>query len=180
MEEWKRYNIDDYGPAKVNPDPNPRYEGAYHLIGSSLSPSMWQMCTFCNPCPEECGASRGFVLIQDGGHLSYMDFWVNFGTCDQEGGHKCLQVLVKTVLLLFNSVHLPPCEFSRTNLSGTSPVAPGSQAFSAICCKILHHMVGHLSLCARCWESVPTTPLTLCCDLVPESYASGGIGPQQI
>ena len=60
---------------------------------------MWQICTFCCSCPEECGASKGF----DSGSkmVVILPTWISgyshFGTCDQDGAHKCLQVLVETV-----------------------------------------------------------------------------------
>ena len=38
MEEWKRYNIDDYGPAKVNPAPTQDIKGFITLLAALWGP----------------------------------------------------------------------------------------------------------------------------------------------
>ena len=59
--------------------------------------------------------------------------------------------------------------FSITNSSGTSSVAPGGGAFSSIFCKIFLHMVRHLSLLA--FVAIETNP-----HLCPRVGGGGGSG----
>ena len=68
---------------------------------------MWGIPAFCHTFPEECGGiSRGFVLIQDGGESPAIILARTSGYISVHwSGHKCSQVFIESILLLFKSIH---------------------------------------------------------------------------